>query len=143
LKVNTKYHFEDLSSHLFWDVDTKSMSLEKTHSFIIQRVLEYGFIEDWNFIKGFYGLSTIADNAKKFRSLDKRALHFISSISKTPLEEFNIEKVLSAYENKYHDGNIFMALKSLNYFEDAEKDQMPYMLNTLSYLQAKKTTENE
>jgi hypothetical protein len=83
-----KYRINDFSSHLFWDVDPESISIEKDEKYIIHRVLEYGFYKDWQMINSIYGLSTIVENTKKFRNLDKKALHFISTISKTPLKEF-------------------------------------------------------
>ena len=36
--------------------------------------------------------------------------------------------MLKLYLSKYHDSSLFMVLKSLVYFEDAEGDEMPYML---------------
>lgn len=36
--------------------------------------------------------------------------------------------MLQLYLDKYSDGSLFMVLKSLVYFEDADKDNMPDML---------------
>jgi hypothetical protein len=79
---------EQFSTHLFWDVNPDDLSIEKNQQFIIQRVLEYGFLEDWILISKMYGLFVIVENAKKIRNLDKKALNFIASISNTPIEEF-------------------------------------------------------
>jgi hypothetical protein len=90
------------SSHLFWDVPKESVNLEKHSEFIIKRVLEYGLIDDWNFIKDYYGLQKIVDIAKKFRELEPRALSYLSVISKTPKEEFkccNYQQLNQAYWN--------------------------------------------
>ena len=45
------------------------------------------------------------------------------------LRTFTLQDILSFYSNKYDDGNEFMALRSLNYFADAEKDPEIVFLN--------------
>jgi hypothetical protein len=76
------------SSHLFWDIDRNSLDLEKNKKFIVQRVLEYGLIDDWLTLRNLYGIDEIADTATKLRTLEPRALSFISTCSNTPLEKF-------------------------------------------------------
>lgn len=76
------------SNHLFWDVNRDAIDLDKEKAYIIKNVLEYGLINDWNFINKYYGISNIVNEAKSFRELDKKALSFISFISKTPIEKF-------------------------------------------------------
>lgn len=44
------------------------------------------------------------------------------------LREYSIQQMLSFYEKKYSDGSIFMVLRSLSYFEDADLEPMPKML---------------
>ena len=41
----------DFSQHLFWDVDLNGFDFEKHKMHLIQKVLEYGFIEDWRLLK--------------------------------------------------------------------------------------------
>lgn len=79
---------DNFSIHLFWDVERNRLDLDKDASYIIKKVLEYGRIEDWKIMKDYYGMSTIIKETKSFRELDKKALSFISSISKTPVKEF-------------------------------------------------------
>lgn len=76
------------SKHLFWDVKRNSIDLDKHKSYIIKQVLEYGLIDDWRIIQNYYGIEQIAEVTKSFRELDKKALSFISFLSKTPLKEF-------------------------------------------------------
>jgi len=78
----------NFSSHLFWDVPKEKVNLEKYPQFIIKRVLEYGLMSDWLFIKDYYGLKKIVEIAKKFRELEPKALSYLSVISKTPREKF-------------------------------------------------------
>ncbi len=79
---------QHFSKHLFWDVDRNTLDFEKYKSYIVKQVLEYGLIEDWVLIQKYYGIEQITEVSKSFRELDKKALSFISFLSKTPLEEF-------------------------------------------------------
>lgn len=79
---------DSMSSHLFWDVDIRTLDLDKHKTYIVQRVLEYGLMKDWELLKSTLGLHEIVDTCKRLRSLDPKALAFISLISKTPIEEF-------------------------------------------------------
>lgn len=79
---------QHFSKHLFWDVNRKNLDLEKHNAYIVKQVLEYGLINDWALIQKRYGLERIAKVSKTFRELDKKALSFISHLSKTPIEEF-------------------------------------------------------
>lgn len=53
------------------------------------------------------------------------------------LKEFGLDKMLNLYQRKYKDGSVFMALKSLVYFDDAEKDEMPNMLVNVDWREVK------
>ena len=43
------------------------------------------------------------------------------------LHHFSLEEILHFYAAKYNDSSVFMAMKSLAYFDDAEADPMPDM----------------
>lgn len=77
-----------MSPHLFWDVDIKNIEFDQHRGYIVQRVLEYGLMEDWNALKDAIGIPAIVETCKTLRTLDPKALAFISLISKTPIEEF-------------------------------------------------------
>ena len=81
------YAIADFSPHLFWDVDPAKLELERSASFIIERVLEYGLMQDWNLIKEIYGMERIKDVSLNIRSMDKVTLSFVSTI-------FGIDKTL-------------------------------------------------
>ena len=76
------------SKHLFWDVNRERLSLEKDDAYIIRQVLEYGKFQDWQLIKNHYGLKTITKKAMAIRSLEKKALSFISTLSGVPIKKF-------------------------------------------------------
>ena len=86
--MNNNKFVNKLSKHLFWDVNRNALDLDKNKAYIIKQVLEFGLIEDWKLIYNYYSISIIVNEAKNFRELDKKALSFISFLSKTPIEKF-------------------------------------------------------
>ncbi len=55
------------------------------------------------------------------------------------LQHFTLEQAFDFYSQKYHDGSVFLVLKSLSYFEDAEQDENPLMLETYNWDNIKAT----
>jgi predicted nucleotidyltransferase component of viral defense system len=55
------------------------------------------------------------------------------------LQKYSLKEMLSFYNQKYNDGSEFMVIKSLNYFEDAEKEAMPIMHKEIDWENIKKT----
>lgn len=53
------------------------------------------------------------------------------------LQQMDICEILDHYVAKYKDGSVFMTLKSIIYFDDADKDEMPNILSDLSWDQVK------
>lgn len=49
------------------------------------------------------------------------------------LRHFSLQDILDLYMQKYPDGSLFVAMKSLSYFEDAEPDPMPVMFEDVSW----------
>jgi hypothetical protein len=62
-------------------------------------------------------LNAIAGRGSKKDFID---LYFI-------LQRFTLNEVISFYNEKYPDGSLFMVLKSLSYFEDADLELSPKM----------------
>jgi hypothetical protein len=78
----------NFSGYLFWDADPKELSMEDNAPYIIQRVLEYGQMDDWRLINRYYGLDRIVSECKQLRTLDPVCLSFICNISHTNEEEY-------------------------------------------------------
>ncbi len=53
------------------------------------------------------------------------------------LDLFDLPQMLELYKQKFKDGEPFMVLKSLVFFEDAEDDPMPLMLCPIDWSDAK------
>ena len=49
------------------------------------------------------------------------------------LRQYSLQEILQLYLQKYPDGSLFIALKSLSYFEDAEPDPMPVMFEKVNW----------
>ena len=60
---------------------------------IIQRVLEYGTLNDWRLIYRYYGLEKIVSACQSMRTLDPVALAFICGISNTPKEDYRCYRI--------------------------------------------------
>ena len=55
----------------------------------------------------------------------------------TLLQSFTLDDILDMYSRKYSDGSLFIVMKSLTYFDDAETDPMPNVLNDTTWKIAK------
>ncbi len=53
------------------------------------------------------------------------------------LKHFSLKEILELYLQKYPDGSLFIALKSLSYFEDADADPMPVMFEDIEWTDVK------
>ena len=81
-------YLSKLSPYLFWDMDITEADMDTCPAQIIQRVLEYGSLQDWNLTHSYYGLEKIVSVCKSLRTLDARDLAFICCISNTSKEEY-------------------------------------------------------
>jgi hypothetical protein len=53
------------------------------------------------------------------------------------LQHYSLHKMIRYYGKKFHDGSEFMVLKSLTYFDDADEDAMPVMLQVVDWTDVK------
>ncbi|MBK9284910.1 MAG: hypothetical protein IPM51_11435 [Sphingobacteriaceae bacterium] len=84
----------DLSPHLFWDYDINSLSADKSEHVIIERVLDYGLINDWKWLLSYYGKQKIIDTALQLNNLSLLSAIFLSTIFEIEKEKF------ACYKNK-------------------------------------------
>lgn len=90
------------SPNLFWDVDTSELDLKKHASFIVARVLDYGTMKDWLFIKSYYGLDSLRDIALNIKSMERESLSFISTVTNTPQNQFRCYKLLQSKHTHWY-----------------------------------------
>lgn len=55
------------------------------------------------------------------------------------LQRFSLAEMIDFYRQKYSDSQLFTTLKSLTYFEDAENDPMPKMIQPVDWETVKST----
>ena len=81
-------YISGFSDYLYWDVDKSSINMEDNAPYIVGRVLELGQMSDWKHLLSYYGIDRIVMIAQNLRTLDPRALSFISIVSSTPKSTF-------------------------------------------------------
>ena len=59
------------------------------------------------------------------------------------LRQFSMSEILNLYLQKYPDGSLFIAMKSLLYFEDAEREPMPAMFEDVEWPAVKERIRRE
>lgn len=93
----------------------------------------YHWLEPCQTINGIR-LATIKDiTAMKLSAITGRGTKkdFIDIFSL--FDYFSLAEMLQFYRDKFPDGAEFLVLKSLTYFEDAEKEQIPFMLKEIDW----------
>lgn len=81
------YKLSDLSPHLFWDVDANKLTWEKDAAYIVERVLEYGVLNDWHIIKEIYDIDQMKSIVVNIRYLSPKSMSFICAILGMQKEE--------------------------------------------------------
>ena len=59
------------------------------------------------------------------------------------LRQYSLKEILQLYLQKYPDGSLFIAMKSLTYFEDAETEPMPFMFENVNWEDVKARIRQE
>jgi len=81
------------SENLFWDVEESELDMDDHKEFIVERVLDYGFLNDWIIIKEYYSLEGVATIAKNIRSLMPNSLSFITLVTNTNKQDYRCYKL--------------------------------------------------
>ncbi len=90
MKANTKpeYDISALSSHLFWDTPLENIDWYEHRSFIVERVMGYGIMKDWEIIKQVYTKEEMREIVTAIRVLDDFSIAFLSVVLDLPKENF-------------------------------------------------------
>ena len=89
----------NLTPHIFWDVDIKTIDLEKNGVFVLQRILQYGLLKDWLLIKSVLGWDKLKSIAVKIPSLDDVSISFLSNLLHIEKSEFKCYKNRQSNQN--------------------------------------------
>lgn len=79
---------QNLSKHLFWDIDKSSFDIQKHRRWLIERVIGYGGLNDWRFIRSFYGNDILREEVVQIRTMKKKDLNFVSKMLQIPITNF-------------------------------------------------------
>lgn len=109
-------------------VDVVNYAYPWLQDFILEEGIRLAKCEDIAAMK----LSAITGRGTKKDFID---LYFL-------LKQIPLSRILQLYLDKYSDGSLFMVLKSLLYFEDADLDNMPDMLIPVKWGLVKKAIIN-
>jgi hypothetical protein len=88
MPLDQEIRASDFSQNLFWDVDPATLDMERHRKYIIARVLECGTLEDWRMLCRRFTLAGIIETAQTLRSMDPKALSFLSVVGRVPREFF-------------------------------------------------------
>ncbi|HET7360437.1 MAG TPA: hypothetical protein VFI78_00720 [Salinimicrobium sp.] len=77
-----------LTEAIFWDSDPARLDVHKHCAHIIERVLNYGTLDDWKRLKELYSEEKILSEAKQIRDLHPKTLSFLSNYFNVPKKEF-------------------------------------------------------
>ena len=78
---------KEYRSSLFWDVDMTQWDDEKMKQFIIQRVVERGWPDDWCIMVDRFGISEIRKTLKTIPYLNNVDMCFTSALFNIPQKE--------------------------------------------------------
>ncbi|MCQ2084274.1 MAG: nucleotidyl transferase AbiEii/AbiGii toxin family protein [Bacteroidaceae bacterium] len=135
---------EEIAIELSDFANTKPLSSSKAMRFLIVDgikvdIVNYPYywidnpvIEDGITLAGIKDISAMKLSAITNRGTKKDFidLYFL-------LKEFSFSELIDLYLKKYAGAQLFTVLKSLTYFEDAETDPMPVMLNPINWEEVK------
>lgn len=88
--IETKHNGANmnLSRVLFWETNYDAIDWDKNVRYVIERVVTYGNMSDWNAIRAYYGMARIRDEMLQSRDLDRKTLNFLSCIFDISKEKF-------------------------------------------------------
>ncbi|MEX2483826.1 MAG: hypothetical protein WED10_04685 [Brumimicrobium sp.] len=79
---------ENLSNHLFWDTDKSSLLNNSSEIFVLERVMEYGNIDDWRAINSFYKRKKLKKLVVQLKNISDKSFAFLSNYFDIPKEKF-------------------------------------------------------
>jgi len=136
---------------LFWDVNCETFDPAAHPAYAILRVLEYGDQQAVAWLKQTFSGAQIREDIRGDRRLSRKSAGFWALVygilanevralsSGYSYRDLREAELLELFQEKFARAacNLVHVLKSLTYFEDADKDPMPDMLLSLSWEEVK------
>jgi hypothetical protein len=70
--------------------------MEQHAAYIVGRVLDYGSWNDWRLIRNYYGMEKIKTIALGLRSMERKSLAFIATVTNIPENQFRCYTLLQS-----------------------------------------------
>jgi len=86
--MSDKEKLQDLSGHLFWDIDFQNIDVQKHQTMIIERVITRGNLKDLKILFQLYPTAIIKQEIVKAGFLDKKTLNWASRFFNIPKTKF-------------------------------------------------------
>jgi hypothetical protein len=83
----------DRTKRLFWDVDQEKIDIRDHRSYIIRRIMDYGNVDDVNWMMKIYTSDEMIQVVKKRRGLSRKSAYFWSTYFNIPKEEIECLKM--------------------------------------------------
>lgn len=77
-----------LNEACFWDVDITKLDEQKSKRLIIERIIQFGNLNEIRLIKQFYGVETVISTLCQLNYIDPKTLNFVSLLFQTPKTKF-------------------------------------------------------
>jgi hypothetical protein len=100
--IEEKNIYQAFSTNLFWDIDPSDLDMGKHAPYIVERVLDYGDLKDWLFIRDYYGMEKLKEIALGLRSLERKSLAFIATVTNTPENQFRCYELLQSKHTHWY-----------------------------------------
>ena len=81
-----------LSKNLFWDCNVAMLDPDVDRNLVLERVFSRGTENDERAAFKYYGKEQIRDTVVNIKSLDKKALNYLSIVFNIPKQEFRCYK---------------------------------------------------
>ncbi len=79
---------QKLNKTYFWDIDFIQLDAIRSKRLIIERVMNYGKLDEIRLIKNFYGEKEMIDVLCKLNYIEPKTLNFISALFQIPKTNF-------------------------------------------------------
>ena len=87
---------------LLWDVNTETVDINLNKKFIIERVLEYGDLDSFNYILKTYDKNTIIDTLKTSKKISTKSGSFYALVLNVDKKELLcIQKPFTQKQNRF------------------------------------------
>ncbi len=91
-----------LRPSLFWDVNVKTIDLDKHQATVITRITTRGRLVEFKSMLKFYGEKVVKNALLNTRHLDKKTLAFCSVIFNVPKTKFRCYKLAQLNPEHWH-----------------------------------------